>query len=80
MDFSDALRIRKAGRRVRRVNWRLEGWSYIRNGVLYFGDEGTPYTVSSMDLLSNDWEAEPSFLETRWDPNPAENSIIFPDS
>lgn len=66
MDFSNALKLLKEGKNIRRQEWKDGAYIYLREHYYIKGryeivdEEGMPYLHSWMtaeeDILANDWE------------------------
>lgn len=65
-DFSDALRLAKAGQRLRRINWSPEvaGLLFVSGRLVYeVGGVMTPFLPAMEDLLADDWQVVGSLRE-----------------
>lgn len=57
MDFSEALKAMKAGKKAWRLSWNHNDgyWLHIEWGAFRF-DDGVVYGLDAEDLLATDWE------------------------
>lgn len=61
MNFGDALKALKDGKRVRRDGWSHDAWLTLQmpdeHGNRIVSTNSVPWSPSQMDLLSEDWMA-----------------------